>query len=436
MRAKLRVSALLQALEQLCPITQGKMLPSLKHVRVLVGTETVQLQATDLSVALTRILPAEDTEPGEASVPAKGFSKIPASLAEDKHFSTVTLSSTPGMPGEGEAEPIFDDVCVDLVTGQLHFVVPRFQDLPAIPEAEREVCRMSRETFQETIGRVALLGDEDDPPPLNAVLLSPSVEGIHIVGANPFMTARRIWLPSPMDDIAEPLLLPRASCRRFLKLVPDFEDVRLRVDTEKRILTLAGDDFRFTQRLVEGKYPDSMAIIDAITGQGWECAILCSRAEVQRGVEVLLQLHPTVDELTCHIQPDQGTMTLTGASENTRGSWTVPVRQHTSAQERRFFLNGKLLLEGLQVFQAIDTVTLAYHPYRPGVTPDRTHCIRLSLPVGEWLAARGIQTDEDLSVSIMLLTGSARKSSGDEIQLGGEDGRSLRTAAGPCPTPA
>lgn len=250
MRLRVPKEQLLKPMQQVIGVVERRQtLAILGHVLLVADDEGLTITATDLEVELKARQALEVEQHGRITLPARKLLDIVKSLPEG---TTVDLS-------------VKDSQAV-LRCGSARFTLALLpdEDFPALDEIEFESeFHTTQGLLRDLLNRTHFAMAQQD--------VRYYLNGLYIVTEGPSIIAvatdgHRLALSEtlgPQEQSAENhVIVPRKGVHELLRLfeVPD-ADVLLQMGTNH--IRVLGENFRFTSRLIDGRFPDYRRVIPA-----------------------------------------------------------------------------------------------------------------------------------------------------------------------------
>lgn len=220
-------------------------LPVLSNILMRAGDGSVQLSGTDLDISVSLSVPADVSEPGAVTVPAKKLVEI-ARVLEDApvHFST-------------------DGSQVSLECGKSRFKLYGLaeDEFPAFPEVDfGNAWRMKAGDVQEMIERTSFaVSSEESRPILNGVLWQLDGERTVMVATNGHRLARVRRALDGAGPAETDLIIPPKALHQVNRLYAAGDELEI-AKSDNHLAFRSADRLVFT-RLIEGPYPNYDQVI-------------------------------------------------------------------------------------------------------------------------------------------------------------------------------
>jgi DNA polymerase-3 subunit beta len=253
MRLKTQKEHLLKPLQQTVGVVERRQtLPILGHVLLVIEDDSVRVTATDLEVELMAQFQLPGAEPGRVTLPARKLLDIVRQLPDGCDLELfvdrerVVLRTAAGRftlaPLEAEDFPVLDEIQFDT-----EFTIQQstFRDL-----LERTHFAMAQQDVRYYLNGLYI---ETDEGRMNAV----ATDGHRLA----ICELERVTT----EDAQSEVIIPRKGVQELLRLLED-TDSSVHVKLASSHVSVSGDDFRFTSRLIDGRFPNYQRVIPTISG--------------------------------------------------------------------------------------------------------------------------------------------------------------------------
>ncbi len=240
--------ALLRPLQLVAGVVEKRQtLPVLSNVLLEVQGQQLSLTGTDLEVELVgRVTLDEVGQEGEITVPAKKLMDICRSL-----------------PDGAQIEIEQDEQRVNVRSGRSRFTLSTLPatEFPNVDNiAGEKTFTLEQSSLRRVIDRTSFaMAQQDVRYYLNGMLFEVSATGLRTVSTDGHRLATcHVAMNGP--DTAQQIILPRKGVLEMAKLLTDPESsVTLSLSTNH--LRARTENFTFTSKLVDGKFPDYSRVI-------------------------------------------------------------------------------------------------------------------------------------------------------------------------------
>ncbi len=224
-------------------------LPVLENILIATENGRVKIAATNLEIGIIKSLPAEVSEDGEVTVPAKTLLELIAGLKQSK--LEVEASET----------------ALTITSGKFTATVNGIPatEFPAIPISQDEQIRFKKEVLQSCSSILFAAATDEGRPILTGVLTQSKGSKVDFVATDGFRLAHsQINLPEEMDFKA---LIPKRTFEEILRILAEerVEDVGISMAEAQNQVVFNFGQTIVSSRLIEGQYPNWERIIPAQT---------------------------------------------------------------------------------------------------------------------------------------------------------------------------
>ncbi|MBC6429092.1 MAG: DNA polymerase III subunit beta [Cellvibrionales bacterium] len=244
MKFSITRDAFLGSLQPVAGVVEARQtLPVLSNVLLVLEQDELAITGTNLEMELVNRTRPESVEAsGSATLPARKLTEIVRSLDEG---AVVQVNA--------------DDERAVLTAGRSKFTLSA---LPAseFPNTEEDAphCQFELEAtkFKSLIDRVAFsMAQQDVRYYLNGCLLEVTPEHLRLVATDGHRLAMTTDSESRFAEEALQAILPRKGVLELSRLLGDV-DSAVSVALGTNHLRVSGDGYRFTTKLIDGKFPD------------------------------------------------------------------------------------------------------------------------------------------------------------------------------------
>lgn len=264
MRFTIQREVLLRPLNQVVGVVERRQtLPVLANLLLIVDNESIGLTGSDLEVEMFARCAAENTEPGEITLPARKFFDIVRALPDG---SRIEVSQS------GER--------VTLKAGRSKFTLSTLpaSEFPTVDDIEVvERVTLSEASLKELIDRTGFaMAHQDVRYYLNGLLFDLR-EGILRCVATDGHRLALCETPIELSVKArKQIIIPRKGVLELQRLL-DVGEGTIEIEFGKNHVRARRNDFVFTSKLIDGRFPDYEAVIPI----GADKTVLLSRDELK-----------------------------------------------------------------------------------------------------------------------------------------------------------
>jgi DNA polymerase-3 subunit beta len=316
-------------------------IPILNNFKLLAKEDRLSIYATDLESFLVMDLPARVEETGEVSVHADKLTSIV------KELSSVDVYM----------ELIGEKLLVRGGKSQFKLVCGDPTEFPEFPEVQ---CKASlpHNLLLKGISKVGYAISKEDTRYALQGMYAASKDGkLHFVGSDGYRLALYM---SEGVSLEEDLLFPRKSLKVLEKLLKDTLG-EVEVGKDENFVHVKGEGWRFSGRLLEGEYPDYMAVIPT----DYTFSVLLDKNEFERALKRLSAIASDKAFPVKLVFTNEVVRVEISDPEFGEGKDEVDVLEGTVPDPMEIGFNGKYLLEALEEFDFDRVYLKAIDPDSP-----------------------------------------------------------------------
>lgn len=267
MNLNINNSVLFPALNKVAGVVDSRpALSILANVLLNVSPGAVRLTTTDMEVELAATLPGDFAAAGDITVPARKLFDICKALPEAAEIALVV---------DGER--------VNVSSGRSRFSLLSLpaQEFPLVEAAESEVTlTMPQNVFKSLLEQTAFaMARQDVRYYLNGVLLEAQQDRLRAVATDGHRLALcdvDVAIPA---EVKKQLIIPRKGVQELLRLVGE-TDADMEIVMGKNQIRITVDNYVFTSKLIDGKYPDYNRVIPELS----ETVVLAEREPLKQSL--------------------------------------------------------------------------------------------------------------------------------------------------------
>jgi DNA polymerase-3 subunit beta len=321
---------------------------TLSGVMLRADASGVELQATDMELAIRVKLDAQVETPGTAVLPGRLLLDVVRSLPND----------------DLSLEYKSDRQDVELVSGSARFQLRTLpsEDFPKLPTAEgASALRVPAPAFVDTVARVARAASRDEARPhLTGVLVSAGGSELRMVATDSYrLSVKETALEKPLDSDLE-VNVPVRALQELTRIAAadGGEDIEIAA-LENQVVFTAGDVV-LSSRLIEGRFPNYKQLLP----EAYEHELRMSRAElldVVRRISLLAQKNAPL-----RLKFDEGSLEISAATPDigeARESIPAPFK----GESLEIGFNPEFLQDGLDSAESEELILKLISPHRPGL---------------------------------------------------------------------
>jgi DNA polymerase-3 subunit beta len=238
-------------------------IPILNNFKLSAKEDRLSIYATDLESFLVLELPARVEETGEVSVNAGKLTSIVEELSSAEVYMEL-------------AE---DKLIIRGGTSQFKLVCADPSEFPEFPQTQCKAAILSNLLLKGISKVNYAVSKEDMRHALQGMYVASKEGKLHFVGSDDYRLA--LYMPEGVS-LEEDLLFSRNSLKVLEKLLKDtFGEVE--VGKDENFVHVKGENWSLSVRLLEGEYPDYMAVIPA----GYTLSVLLDKNEFENALHRL-----------------------------------------------------------------------------------------------------------------------------------------------------
>lgn len=311
-------------------------LPILSNILIQVNDSGVKLVATNLEISISVNLRAKVEKSGSFTVPAKTLTDFVHLLPEE----------------QVELEKQDNEMFIKCGKSSTKIKGMDAEDYPVVPSFEEEhpyVVEVNN--FKQSLSQVVVACAKNEiRPELSGVsfgFFTNNVSGLVLAATDSYRLAeKRLPVLQGNDEIK--VIVPARTIQEIIRLLTLSKDqqaennVRLWVGENQ--IGLRYDDFEFSSRLVDGKYPDYTQIIPKEFKTN---AIFTSTNMINKIKAASLFTTTGVNAVSFDLSPEQNNIGISSTSTQT-GEHSSEIEAEVKGEENSILLNHRYVLDGLQ----------------------------------------------------------------------------------------
>ena len=260
-------SDLLSALSKLCGVVEPRpTLAILGNALLNVSPGSLRLTTTDMEVELSSTLSGNFAATGDITIPARKLLDICRALPDTADLSLVV---------DGER--------VNLSSGRSRFSLLSLpaQEFPLAEVADTDVTlTIPQSVFKSLLEKTAFaMAKQDVRYYLNGVLLEAQQDRLRAVATDGHRLALCDVEVSVPTEVTKQLIMPRKGVQELLRLVGE-SDAEMEIIMSKNQVRITLDNYVFTSKLIDGKYPDYNRVIPELS----ENVVLAQREPLKQSL--------------------------------------------------------------------------------------------------------------------------------------------------------
>lgn len=287
-------------------VSPRSTLPVLANVLVATDEGRLRLSATNLELGITCWIPAEISEEGSITVPARTVVDLVGMLPNDKvHLNLDTRTQTLNVKS---GSSVTDIKGIDA------------QEFPPIPVPElSEGIELNVSDFKEMIQQVAFSASNDEARPvLQGVLLNMNGNEVVMAATDGFRISIRKSILSSVSTRPINIIIPARALNELARITTDGNQIISMVVPQGRgQVIFHTKDAELVSQLIDGNFPDYKAIVP----RSYKTRTITSCAGLLKAckqAEIIAREGNNVIRLNVVGNPDQiGTVEVSAQSEET-----------------------------------------------------------------------------------------------------------------------
>jgi len=253
MRFELERQALLKPLQSVIGVVERRQtLPVLSNVLLDVGSDHLNVTATDLEVELRAGVAVDNAEAGQITLPARKLVDIVRNLPEG---AAVEVSV------QG------DRAVVKAAHSRFTLATLPAGDFPTVEEiGEVKGLELGQSALRRLIDKTHFsMALQDVRYYLNGLLLELEPSALRAVATDGHRLALSEMSDGVSVDAPKQVIVPRKGVQELLRLLEQSDD-RVHVDLGENHIRVSLPEIRFTSKLIDGRFPDYGRVIPQDAG--------------------------------------------------------------------------------------------------------------------------------------------------------------------------
>lgn len=344
--------------------SKSAVLAILNNVLLIAEDGRVQLQTTNLELAITITIRAKVDVPGRYTVPSKLLTDFISLLGNER----VTL---------------------EVVTGGLHVASGHTQttikgtpaeDFPVLPTHDAAVestipANILRRALEETVFAAA---NDESRPEISGLCLTLDKKSLILAATDSYRLAESRC--SALSEAKEErrVIIPSRTAQESLRLIPDDEStVRIFLgDDQVRILL---QDIEILSRVIEGQYPDYQQIIPT----AWTTKVVVNQEQLLSNIRAAsLFCKSGINDLLVTVSAEKKEITISAANAQL-GEHTASVDAEIEGDDIAVIFNFRYLIDGIVSLGGDSSIIELQDPNTAAIirNPKKTNTLYLLMPI-------------------------------------------------------
>jgi len=311
-------------------------LPILKYALIEVSDQ-IRITATNLEIAITRIVPGKIIEKGKVAIP------ISTSLGLVSNIQSERLNLETG-GGQAVIKTDNYEASIQVLPKDDFPIIPKVKDLDKFIEVDAGILGDSLDQV------MAATQISELRPELNSVLLDFSVDSLRLAATDSFRLAEKT-IPSSQfkTNISESfnILIPLKTSQELLRVIEDGESVKIFHDQNQVLFKTS--KLELVSRLIEGNFPN----YETIVPKSFATEAIVAREDLINALKLSGIFSSHSNEVTISISSNKKSMEIRSASQDVgENRYVLPVKANNELEKVGF--NWRYLTDGLKALRTQD----------------------------------------------------------------------------------
>lgn len=344
--------------------SKSAVLAILQNVLLVAEDGRVQLQTTNLELAIIVAIRAKVDVVGRYTVPARLLTEFISLLGNER----VTLETVAGG--------------LRVVSGHTQTTIKgaAAEEFPVLPahDAPTEVTLPGNALRHALECTVFAAANDESRPEISGTLLVVDGNKLTLAATDSYRLAETtapLLGPAPA---AHKAIIPSRTAQELLRLAPEDETV-VHIKLGDDQVRVAFPDTEVITRVIEGQYPDYQQIIPTSK----ETTVVCDREELLSNVRAASLFCKTgINDLSFIVDPTEKQVRISAANTQL-GEHEASVPAEVTGPEQRFVFNYRYLLDGITSLGG-STITIDLLDHNTPATlrnPERSDVLYLLMPI-------------------------------------------------------
>lgn len=344
--------------------SKSAVLAILNNVLIIAEEGRVQLQTTNLELAVTIGVRAKVEAPGRYTAPSRLLTEFISLLGNER----VTLETVAGG--------------LRVTSGHSHTTIKgtAAEDFPVLPTHEATTTTtLPANTLRHALeGVVFAAANDESRPEISGILFHLKGNRCTVAATDSYRLAE--YTSTALNPVGTDrrAIVPARTVQELLRLCPDDETVVTLHLGDDQARFLVGD-VEMVSRVIEGQYPDYQQIIPT----AWETKVTCDREELLKNVRATsLFCKSGINDLSLTFDPAQKQVSLSAANTQV-GEHETSISCDIEGAATTTIYNFRYLIDGLTSLGG-RTVTIELQDQNtPGVlrNPEQPDALYLLMPI-------------------------------------------------------
>lgn len=344
--------------------SKSAVLAILNNVLLIAEDGRVQLQTTNLELAVTIIIRAKVDVPGRYTVPSRLLTDFIALLGNER----VTLEVVTGG--------------LNVISGHTQTTIKGSpaEDFPVLPTHDASIetslpANVFRRALEETVFAAA---NDESRPEISGLCLTVKEKTLILAATDSYRLAESRCTTLSTANEERRVIIPSRTAQESLRLIPDDETpVRILLgDDQVRILL---QDVEILSRVIEGQYPDYQQIIPT----NWNTRVVVDRESLLSNIRAAsLFCKSGINDLLIAIDPEKKELTISAANTQL-GEHRASVEAEIEGAQFSIIFNYRYLIDGVVSLGGTSTVLEFQDANTAAIlrNPKKTNALYLLMPI-------------------------------------------------------
>ena len=314
-------------------------LPILSHLLLIAKRGVLTIRSTNLDMGVEYTLPVKIEKEGVVAVPASVFSSFISNLGPVKGVFLEVEEGKLVVSAEGARATVNGSPS---------------DDFPTIPKAEGGGFTMDPQLLLKGLRAVQYAGAVGNlKPELSSVYVYQEGEELIFVATDSFRLAEKKIPFKKSATSFQPVLIPIKNVAEIVRMLEEEKD-EIRVSLGKGQLSIEGNSFFFTTRLVEGSFPDYRQIMP----KEFATEAVALKEDLLSALKLTTLFSDRFNQLRLHLDPKKKLFELSAKSgEFGESNASLPAALSGEALSSNF--NHRYIADGLTALNA-DSVAFRF----------------------------------------------------------------------------
>lgn len=344
--------------------SKSAVLAILNNVLIIADGGQVELQTTNLELAITIRIRAKVEKPGRYTVPSRLLTEFISLLGNEKVELETTDQGLRVTSGHSETT----------IKGTVA------EDFPVLPSQEsKTTITLPATTLHQALDGVIFAAAADESrPEISGTLLRANQQTLIVAATDSYRLAERKIKTLSIEGPELSVIIPSRTAQELLRLTPEDETV-VTLHLGENQVRYALPEIDIISRVIEGQYPDYQQIIPS----AWETKVSCDREDLMNNIRAAsLFCKAGINDLTLAAVPDKKHIALSAANTQL-GQHQASVSGEIEGQATEIVFNYRYLLEGVQSLGGETTLLELQDHNAPGLlrNPKQPEALYLLMPI-------------------------------------------------------